>query len=521
MKRLLIHLAIFLELLVILGLLSVIAVGSLPAHVGTLIWQAGLVLGIAGLASWAVPEGLATKLSLHGALVAGAIVFMLPFVWLVGTSFKYPEETFVYPPRWVPAAAPTIVASPWLDEDGRVASIVGDPLQHVAQPGYRGIAIGELIARDVRRLQHPIPRDAVALSLQNAERIAPDDPLRHLAYRQQSGQTLQVRLEIDSHAIAAQTAAIIVSMRQDRSWNRLRAVLQIDGRRFATRDALYTGDRTWREMTFARADLEPTDERALGVWPMDDIGPALDASVHLTLEIEMLPRWRASLAKYTQSYRDAWYADTNWPRYLINSAVLVVLNVIGQILACSMAGYAFARLRWPGRDGVFVLVLATMMLPGAVTMIPVFLIFKSIGWYNTLWPLIVPAFFGGPFFIFMLRQFMKSIPRELEEAAVIDGCGFFGIYWRIILPLMKPALAAVAIFTFMGTWNEFMGPLIYLNDARLYPLSLGLFNFRSEYGSEFGMLMAASVIMTVPVIALFFFCQRYFIEGVTLTGVKG
>ncbi|HMO25979.1 MAG TPA: carbohydrate ABC transporter permease, partial [Tepidisphaeraceae bacterium] len=441
--------------------------------------------------------------------------------WLIGTSFKHPEETFVYPPRWIPAAAPQIMRSPCIDQDGRAAPLDADPLAQSTDPGFRGLAIGEVIARDARRLQHPISRDAVTLSLENATQIDPADPQRHLSYTQQPGETLSIRLRIDSSALPANTAAIIVPMRQDRSWNRLRATLQIDGRRFATRDALYTGDKTWRELTFARADLEPADERALGVWPMDDIGPALDASVHLTLDIEMLPRWRASLAKYTQSYRDAWHADTNWPRYLVNSAVLVVLNVIGQIIACSMAGYAFARLRWPGRDGVFVLVLATMMLPGAVTMIPVFLIFKTIGWYNTLWPLVVPAFFGAPFFIFMLRQFMKSIPRELEEAAVIDGCGFFGIYWRIILPLMKPALAAVAIFTFMGTWNEFMGPLIYLNDARLYPLSLGLFNFRGEYGSEFGMLMAASVIMTLPVIALFFFCQRYFIEGVTLTGVKG
>jgi len=120
----------------------------------------------------------------------------------------------------------------------------------------------------------------------------------------------------------------------------------------------------------------------------------------------------------------------------------------------------------------------------------------------------------------MMRQFMKGIPNELEEAARIDGCGFFGIYWRIVLPLMKPALAAVAIFTFMGTWNEFMGPLIYINDQRLYPLSLGLFDFRTQHGAEYGMLMAASTLMTLPVIALFFLAQRYFIQGITLTGMK-
>ena len=186
-----------------------------------------------------------------------------------------------------------------------------------------------------------------------------------------------------------------------------------------------------------------------------------------------------------------------------------------------MAAYAFSRLRWPGRDGVFILLLATMMLPAFVTMVPTFLIFRQLGWYNTLLPLWVPAFVGTPFYIFLLRQFMLGIPRELEEAARIDGCTWVGIYWRIVMPLMKPALATVAIFTFLATWNEFMGPLIYLSDERLFPLSLGLFKFRSQFGTEFGMLMAASSLVTLPVIAVFFLAQRYFIEGATLTGLKG
>ncbi|MBM3277200.1 MAG: carbohydrate ABC transporter permease [Candidatus Handelsmanbacteria bacterium] len=197
------------------------------------------------------------------------------------------------------------------------------------------------------------------------------------------------------------------------------------------------------------------------------------------------------------------------------------MSIAGQLLSCSLVAYAFARLRWPGREVLFGVLLATMMLPGQVTMIPVFLIFKSLGWYNTLKTLWVPSFFGSAFFIFMLRQFMRAIPTDLEDAARIDGCGPFGIYWRIILPLIKPALAAVAIFTFMGAWNDFMGPLIYLNDQRLYPLALGLFDFRSQHGGEYGMLMAASTLMTLPVIGVFFLAQKYFIQGVTLTGMKG
>ncbi|MDP6702183.1 MAG: carbohydrate ABC transporter permease, partial [Candidatus Latescibacteria bacterium] len=207
--------------------------------------------------------------------------------------------------------------------------------------------------------------------------------------------------------------------------------------------------------------------------------------------------------------------------YIFNSLYLALLTIVGQVFSCSLVAYAFARLQWPGRELWFGILLATMMLPGQVTMIPVFMIFRALGWYNTLKALWVPSFFGSAFFIFMLRQFMKGIPRDLEEAAKIDGCSFFGIYWRIILPLIKPALAAVAIFTFMNTWNDFMGPLIYINDQRLYPLALGLFDFRSEHSSEYGMLMAASTLMTLPVIAIFFLAQRYFIQGVTLTGMKG
>jgi ABC-type glycerol-3-phosphate transport system permease component len=160
------------------------------------------------------------------------------------------------------------------------------------------------------------------------------------------------------------------------------------------------------------------------------------------------------------------------------------------------------------------------MIPPQVTMIPVFLIFKELGWYNTLKPLWIGSFFGSAFYIFLLRQFMKGIPKDLEDSAMIDGCSYFGIYRLVILPLIKPALAAIGIFTFMGTWNDFMGPLIYLNDQRLYPLSLGLFALQVFKFGDYGLMMAASVLMTLPVILLFFAAQRQFIQGVTLTGMK-
>jgi multiple sugar transport system permease protein len=203
------------------------------------------------------------------------------------------------------------------------------------------------------------------------------------------------------------------------------------------------------------------------------------------------------------------------------SLFLVGANVLLTVFASSLVAYSFARLNWPGREFAFLLMLATMMVPGQVTMIPHFLIWKHLGAYDTLTPLWLGSAFGNAFFIFLLRQFMKGIPRDLEDAARIDGCGFLRIYWHIILPLIGPSLAAIAIFTFMGAWNDFMGPLVYLSDQRLYPLAFGLYAFSVQVGNNPALTMAASLLMTVPVIVIFFFAQRYFIQGVTLTGMKG
>lgn len=207
--------------------------------------------------------------------------------------------------------------------------------------------------------------------------------------------------------------------------------------------------------------------------------------------------------------------------YLWNTVYITLLSILGTILSSSMVAYSFARLRWPGRDQLFVVLLATMMLPGAVTMIPVFLVFRGLGWVDTLKPLWVPAFFGGAFSVFLLRQFFMTIPNDLEDAAKIDGCGYFTIYWRIMLPLIKPALAALTIMTFMGSWNNFMGPLIYINSPEKMPLAYALQLFQGAHGAEYGLLMAASTLVMLPVLLVFFFTQRYFIQGITLTGIKG
>ena len=186
-----------------------------------------------------------------------------------------------------------------------------------------------------------------------------------------------------------------------------------------------------------------------------------------------------------------------------------------------MVAYAFARLRWWGRDVWFVLTLSAMMIPGPVVLIPLFLIFKDIGWVGTFKPLIVPAFLGSPFFIFLLRQFFLTIPMDLSDAARIDGAGDWGIFWRVILPLTQPALTTVALFTFLGCWNDFLGPLIFLNDGSKYTLAVGLAAFRGQYRTQWDLMMAAATVITLPIVIIFFFAQKRFIQGITLTGMKG
>jgi multiple sugar transport system permease protein len=208
-------------------------------------------------------------------------------------------------------------------------------------------------------------------------------------------------------------------------------------------------------------------------------------------------------------------------RYLFNTLVICVFSMIGAVLSSSFVAYGLARIEWRWRTLLFVVILSTMMVPFYVTMVPLFTMFRAMGWTNTYLPLIVPHFFGVPFFIFLLRQFFLSIPRELSESARVDGANELVIYWRIILPLAKPALAAVALFQFLTSWNDLLGPLIYLSDADHYTLSLGLTFFRAEYSSQFGPLMAASTVVVLPVIVVFFFAQRTFIQGITLTGMKG
>ena len=220
-----------------------------------------------------------------------------------------------------------------------------------------------------------------------------------------------------------------------------------------------------------------------------------------------------------KNYLDIW---TTAPLGLVavNSIKIAVLNTLGQVLSCSLAGFAFARLRFKGRGWLFIVILATMMIPSQVTLIPQFLLFREIGWVNTHAPLIVPAWFGGGFGIFLIRQFFLTVPEELADAARVDGCNPVRIYWQIFMPLAKPVLATLAIFTFLGSWNDLLTPLIYLRDPELMTFPVALTSFGGRYVINLPLLMAASVVSIVPTVAIVLSLQQYFIKGVVLSGMK-
>ncbi len=246
-------------------------------------------------------------------------------------------------------------------------------------------------------------------------------------------------------------------------------------------------------------------------------------STSLKTELEALkmpPVWIPAKPQW-RNYYDA-LTFNPFGTYFKNTAIYAISVMLGEALSCSFIAYGFARLRAPGRNALFLFVLSTMMVPYQVTLIPQYILFSKLRWLNSYKPLIVPAWFGSAYLIFLLRQFYMSLPKEYDEAAIIDGATPLGIWWRIILPLSKPALGAVSIMSFIWHWNNYLGPLVYLNDNRKFTVSLGLSMFRTPFGgTPWHWLMAASLAVIMPCVLVFFVAQRYFIQGIVITGVKG
>ena len=208
-------------------------------------------------------------------------------------------------------------------------------------------------------------------------------------------------------------------------------------------------------------------------------------------------------------------------QFAVNSLIIALSVTFGNVFSSSVVAYGFARFHFPGRNILFIIMLATLMVPGQILLVPQFVMFYKLGWINSFAPLIVPAFFGSAFYIFLIRQFFKNIPNELKDAAYIDGAGEWTIFTRIYLPLSKSALTAVAIFSFQGAWNDFLGPIIYLNSQKLYTLQIGLTEFQGIFHSDWNYIMAASAVIMLPMVIIFFIGQRYFVQGILMTGSKG
>ncbi|MCU0792103.1 MAG: ABC transporter permease subunit [Opitutaceae bacterium] len=398
----------------------------------------------------------------------------------------------------------------------------------------RGLVIGRLVARSYDLEETVVVRNddiADRWSLEGSARaefsLYPPAASegRILRYEFTSGDRVVLRTEAKVGFSLDRLHRLQLFLRPDDSWHALDVTVEMKGKVYRAERSATLSDFTWTTLTWQEPGPDDlTNQQKTWILLREQPGATSRLTSPDTLAITLELRQRGVLA--------AWWAKIQrnyvvvlehipFGRYVATSLFLVILQIVCTVFSCSLVAYSFARLRWPGRSACFVLMLATMMLPGQVTMIPQFLIIRDLGWYNTLLPLWVPSLTASAFNVFLLNQFMKGIPRDLEDAARIDGCGVMRIYWHVIMPSIRPSLVVIGIFTFMGVWNDFMGPLIYLQDQRLYPLSLGLYALNVQSGGSMAMMMAGSLLMTLPVIAIFFFGQRYFIRGITLTGMKG
>ncbi len=392
------------------------------------------------------------KIVTHIALAAGAVVFGLPFVWLLITSFKEDRDT---------GSAEGIVWVPMISEQADYM----DPDQPMVRDTYQGVEVEGNITQTYADGSALI--DITKPGVMRGMSFTAQPPLKRIPKR-----VPVVRTQLDGAEVAGKVIR----------------------------------------------EFENGGRRLELIRPPNVAGKVIDVGVEDWEPIRQTGiRW--------QNYSDALeFLPLETQRGLVyfrNSAILVVLNVLGSVLVCGVVAYSFARIRFPGKEFLFILLLSTLMLPGAVTLLPTFLIFKSVKMVDTLFPLWIPAWFGNAFYIFLLRQFFSTIPMELEDAAKIDGCSFLKTFWTVMLPQVKPALAVIAIWALFGTWNDFMGPLVYINSPEFMPVSYAVQLFQSDRNTEQALVMAFSTMAVAPILIIFIFAQRFFIEGVQLSGLGG
>ena len=396
-----------------------------------------------------------------------SLLFSLPFIWLVCTSLQPREQVGKVPPQWAPRQHHLQVNG----ED----ILVTPPME---------VGIAKVIV---------VPGEGPDAG----ERILVD------AAKFANGQ-LEIQVQV---ADQLETRKVPATLEQD-----------------VPADYVYV--REWQLSKYSGSEARffcvPADQVEEQIEPVWGNYPEAIRALTAGEEAKSMP-----LGELLGKTRMPWHGPDSgriitFLTYLANTLLVAIFGVIGVVFASSLAAYGLSRIRWRGSKFLFGLTLATMMIPFPVLMIPLYAVFREFGWIGTLMPLWVPAWFGSAFNIFLLRQFFMTIPRELTEAARIDGCSEWGIYWRIILPLSKPALAVVALFHFLYAWNDFLAPTIFLTNPETFTMALGLQQYQSQGGgSEWHLLMAASVLLILPIIVLFFFMQKTFIQGIATTGMKG
>ncbi|MFT5126478.1 MAG: multiple sugar transport system permease protein [Rhodothermales bacterium] len=408
-----------------------------------------------------------TRSSAHIPLILLSILFSLPFIWLVCTSLQPREQVGHVPPQWFP----------------RQHSIqVNGETVLVTPPAEVGLVKAIVVPAD--------GPDAGRRILVEAERLTDGK--------------LEIQVQIADRLETRQVDATLAQA--------------VPG------DFVYV--REWQLSKLGEGDPRffcvPASEIETKVQPVWGNYPEAIRALTAGEAAKTQP-----LGELLSRSRLPWHGpeakrEITFLTYLANTLVVAILGVIGVVFASSLAAYGLSRIEWRGRKTLFAATLATMMIPFPVLMVPLYGVFRELGWIGTLMPLWVPAWFGSAFNIFLLRQFFLTIPRELTEAARIDGCSEFGIYWRIVLPLSKPALAVVALFHFLYSWNDFLAPTIFLTKPETFTMALGLQQYQGQHGgSEWHLLMAASVLLILPILALFFFMQKTFIQGIATTGMKG
>lgn len=436
-------------------------------------------------------------------LVVGSLVFLLPLIWMVVTALKPVDQTMSMPPQWVPRL--------WTrDAEGQAGDPVGVHVERGAFDAAKTYNKPQVEAFFAYQWVIELEGQVVPVRLGEEGGVT-----YHAHWTSAAHDNLPVRLlEPMEGKRDGDTVRVYVMATDGLQYpaqvqpRMLTRVLNTDKQAVEQSYSLpYTLKLTPDQIRRRDIDWDNRDKLAFTHTEMRSV--SLES-----LSQSVVPRWG--------NFAEAIHAMKYFPRYLWNTLLLCVLTVIGTTLSSAVVAYGFSRIDWPGRDKVFLIVLATMMIPFPVTMVPLYGLFRELGWIGTLRPLWVPAFFATAFNVFLLRQFFRTIPKELSEAARIDGCSEFRIFVQIVLPLAKPALTVVALFQFMATWNDFLGPLIYLTDQKDFTLALGLQFFQSQHGgTPWHLLMAASTLIVIPVVLLFFLAQRTFIEGVSMSGLKG